>query len=696
MFAMTWQLLVGTAVFLVPGFLLLLCLGVRERLWWAALAGPLTAGIVLVAAIVCGALGVRFDLISVGVVLLLVLGIAFAVRKLATRGRQVEAPDSKQADSAEPADESGAALSGVARLVATVTGLGIGIVGVGIGLLTWERGLRAWSTVSQEHDPIAHLVLTAYIGFTGKAAPWQIMPIDVVDGDPVGFYPGGLPSMAALVAKIFGDPVMGLNITTGVAQTVVFPLAAAALAVAVLRIAGIGRGWTELAGGIAAVVAVLVYRPFFAFAHDGGMLPNATAMVMVPGLVAAMLMLGKKEWAKAALIGIGFAGAFFIHPSAGPSVAMTLLAAWVGLLLTKSGRERLKGAIVPLVVAGAFTVLLALPSLLSAMGAAGTVTDWPPDIGPQSPREAIGNTLGLMYGGFLDWFVKTGQLAFAALTIGGIAAILFFRRGWPLLTAWVFWAGLHIAFQLNPSSGIAAALSGPFYRSTTRLGAHVYLLVPALAAVLLIFVAHALATAKRAERAERPGPARALIAIGLVAVVMLGLGVTTGVAYAKRNVEALATRYARPDFYRVDPQDDAAAKWLKPRVKPGELILNNGNDGSTIGYVRYELPLINTTSMGQSAAPYTVELLKKFREYPTDGSVRATLRRLNVRWVYVDSYAPGIGPDSNWISYGGYSTAVGLVNLDGLPGLSVAFRDDHVTVYQLDLDRLEPSPDDGR
>jgi hypothetical protein len=96
---------------------------------------------------------------------------------------------------------------------------------------------------------------------------------------------------------------------------VALPLGVAALTVAMLRHSGLGRGWLELAAGIALISAVL-YRPGIAFAHDGGILASASAMAMalVPGLVAAMLILRKWNWAGALAIGVASAGVVAMHP----------------------------------------------------------------------------------------------------------------------------------------------------------------------------------------------------------------------------------------------------------------------------------------------------------------------------------------------------------------------------------------------
>ncbi|WP_040924764.1 DUF6541 family protein, partial [Saccharomonospora iraqiensis] len=133
-----------------------------------------------------------------------------------------------------------AVLTGHARHAARALGLLSGLGGVALALDTWQRGLGAWSTPPQEHDPITHSVISAYIHHSGNAAPWQTWPLDVVSAEPVVYYPSGLPRLAALVTPAVGDPMTGLNVVTVVLLAVAWPVSVAALAAATVRLAGLG------------------------------------------------------------------------------------------------------------------------------------------------------------------------------------------------------------------------------------------------------------------------------------------------------------------------------------------------------------------------------------------------------------------------------------------------------------------------
>src|SRR3979411_375074 len=73
------------AALMAPGFIVLIALGVSERLWWAGMSAPVTMGLVLIAAVITGALGIRFSIYSVAVVTVLAAGLAFVGRWLHRR-----------------------------------------------------------------------------------------------------------------------------------------------------------------------------------------------------------------------------------------------------------------------------------------------------------------------------------------------------------------------------------------------------------------------------------------------------------------------------------------------------------------------------------------------------------------------------------------------------------------------------------
>ncbi|QKV77520.1 DUF6541 family protein [Amycolatopsis sp. Hca4] len=676
------RLAAGILVVLLPGFSILLVTGVRERLWLAGLSAPLTTGFVLLVSLFTGVTGLRFGLLTATVALVVVLVVLGGVRWLVRRRRAATEP-------VEPADDPRLrTLTGRAGTVAQVLGALIAVGGVGLGVRMWHKGLGSWQTPTQEHDTVTHAVLTAFTHFTGKAAPWQVLPIDVIHDTNVQFYPPGFTDLAALVTDIFGDTMLSLNLVTVAFTVVVLPLSVAALTAAVLRHGRLGRGWVELAAGVAALVSVQLYRPGISFAHDGGVLPNAAAMTMMPGLVAVMLVIGRRNWGRAVLVGVAAAGAFNLHPSALTSVALTTVAAMIGLLFTKAGRLAFVRALLPLVLAGVVAVVLIVPDVLALLRLGnGSVVDAPANIRGTQLGASFELVARLPYGGYFDPSGTMGQLVLGLLGLAGVVAVVLSRRAWTLLTAWLFWAAVMVSFHYSPNSGFGAMIGRYYYRVANRLDTHVYLLIPVLAGVLFVAIGLFVVSVRN----PIPARFRPAVAYGLIVVLLGGLTVTAFRGYMNTGALSLSQRYAAPQFVRYDASDDAAAKWLHEHAAPGETILNNANDGSTLLYVDYDLPILNIVPDGHSPIQDNITLLAMFNYYPQDAEVQSILRAKNVRWVYVDTSAPTVGTDGHhWTGKLTYSLAPGLSRLAGLPGLTKEFSSGTVSVYRLDLPQTPP------
>jgi hypothetical protein len=135
----------------------------------------------------------------------------------------------------------------------------------------------------------------------------------------------------------------------------------------------------------------------------------------------------------------------------------------------------------------------------------------------------------------------------------------------------------------------------------------------------------------------------------------------------------------------VDAFDLRAAAYVAQRIRPGERVMNNANDGSTFGYVFYGLRIVVTQSIGSRAAPYMAQLLGGFNRLGEDPAVRDTVCRLHITWAIIDDDAPRVGVRGvSWAPGGGFTVPTGLLHLDGVRGLSPAARFGHVTVYTVD------------
>ncbi|ANY06669.1 DUF6541 family protein [Pseudonocardia sp. HH130630-07] len=658
---------------LAPGAGLALLAGVRSPLLVLAVAPATTIGLLVLAACGFAAAGLPFGPVGVGVLtLLLVAG------GIVRWWRRADRP--------------------VPRLrpwAPRVAAIGMVAVGAALATRTWLRGFSGLDRVAQEHDMVTHQVLVAYMMRTGRMAPWQIQPSDLLSGQPVSTYPGGGHLAPALLAGFGAEPVAALNAFTIVYLAVCWVFGSAVLGVVAARRIGTGRTTSWLVGGVAAVVAPALYRPPFQLMHDGGIYPNAVALALTPGLLAGFLLAWRERsrLGTGAALGLGSAGLVAVHPSAAMTVGLSLLAWAVGDLVHRPTRATLYRTLPVLGGTAAVAVLAGLPLVLSSTASVGGVAAFPPDSPPSGFADALGSAIGLGYGGYLDEGHRIGQAGLTVLCLAGVAAAVRAGRGLGLVTAWAAWVGVTFAAMLSPGTGAEAPVTGFFYHAMVRIWAHVSIFVPALAALAVVL---AVAVVVRAVRRALPvvlrGPTVLAVAVLACAAGLVVVPVRTAVA---TNTAAVASRYAEPEFVRVGPEDLAAVEFLRDRVAPGERVMNSANDGSTFLYVGAGIPVVSTATLGTATTGWSIPLQRGFRDYPQDPSIRGMLRDLDVGWVYVDTAAPGIGAAGapyNWVDPTvPFTVPPGLQDLDErpLPGLTKEFTDGTVSVYRLDLDRID-------
>jgi hypothetical protein len=672
----------GLVVLVVPGLALLFAAGVRDKLWLAGAAVPISVGVCVLAGLGSGIPGLAYTpLLVLAVTLLLAVAIGTARRRWAAATAELAA------EVAAPPAFLGALPPRLA-LPARIAGGLLCLIAAVLALQPWRSGLGGWDTYPQEHDTIIHTVLVGYIQHTGHAAPWQLLPLDLLTGQPVSFYPAGLPLAAAAAGQLAGGPIVGFNVVLALCTGPAFALGSAALAAAVLRRVHAGAEWTALAGGIAAVVAAGLYRPGINLLHDGGIAPNAVAMSLTPGVIAAVVTIGRRQWARAVLLGLALAGLFCVHPSVVATAGASIVVFWVVAALSRHGRRLLREQWPVLLVAAVVAVVAALAQLLGSVGQASRTGNWLPDIGAASLGDALRNNLLLTYGGYYDPKQAFAQVTAAGLALLGVAAVLATRLAWGALAMWLFWVVVSVDFKTSPFTGFGAGVGSFFYKSYVRVQAHVSLFVPLLAAIGLLFAAAGTARLLSHLRGLPWLRAGAPVTAVLVLLGLAGYGVTASIPYEHRNAQVLASRYAKPDFVRVGEDDRRAADWLRAHVRPGERVMNSANDGSTVAYVEDGVPIVNVVTLGAREAPYTFHLLKSFRDYPKDPAVRRLVLDLNISYVYVDAQAPGMGagPGSpeHWYPQPVFTLAPGLRDLAALPGMSEVWRSGTVRLYHLD------------
>lgn len=684
-------LLAAVAVCVLPGVGALLAFRVRRWLWVFGVAPAVSVGVATVTSILCALVGLPYGPAALGVVTALLLALGgywwWAERRRAERGADRGAEKISASLVARWRRQPSWQRGGLAGGFVLVVG------GVAMSMLSWLRGMAFnLATLPQEHDTIVHSELTAYIMRTGRGAPWQVLPVDLMSGQPVQFYPSGFHLLAAATGSLTGNPITGLNSVTVVLLAAWLPIGAAVLAYVAASRIRLGAGATMLVAGIASIVAAGLYKPTFTLVTEGGVLPNAAEMVLVPGLVAAILTLRRRDWLAGIVIGIGCAGLVTLHPSAVVTVGVSVVAWWVGDLLTKGGPRRVREQLPPLVLAVVAAGIVAAPTILGAASLGGRTASFPPDFAAKPFGPALGSALDLVFAGYLP-FNGTTQVAPTLLTLVGVGAVLMTRRPLGLFTAWAAWVIVLVAAYLNPGEGPDSLITGFLYNGIMRISSHVYLFVPALCGLGVVLPTIAFVRWLRARTSLRLRVGWAFT----VLVLVLGAAyiAVPGRQYTVITSDYIGIRYGHQNIGRVTQDDLSAFDYLAAHVQPGQRVMNSANDGSTYMYVLKDIPVVNDTTLGIAAQPYTYHLLEWFNQYPKDVDIRQTLINLNVGWVYVDSNPPPIGasgsPD-NWAGDGLFSFAPGLSALGGLPGLTPVYTHGSVHVYRLDLNVLRAMP----
>jgi len=154
-------LLVAVAVAYVPGSVLLAAVSVRPGLLMVALAPGASVAVAGVVAAVVAPVGLPFGPVALLVATAVLGAVAVVRRRRANRGaRSVSVP--------------------------VVVGAVMVAVGVGFAAWAWLSGIGPLATRPQEHDMIMHVLQTAYVTRTGRGAPWELAPVDLLTGTPEG------------------------------------------------------------------------------------------------------------------------------------------------------------------------------------------------------------------------------------------------------------------------------------------------------------------------------------------------------------------------------------------------------------------------------------------------------------------------------------------------------------------------------
>ena len=525
-------------VLVVPGGVAGWAAGLRGIPLWGA-AAPLSVTVVSLAAVVADLVGVRWGVVPVVVATLVAAVAAWGV------GRLLGAPLAP-----DPHWLRGSALS------ATVLGSGLCAAAVMAGVGSPDR-------VPQTYDAVFHLNAVQRALETGSVSSLRLGTLSSPERHSA-FYPGAWHAVTALVAQTGVSPVVAAS-AVSVALALVWPFGCLAL----VRQALGPRLPALVAGGLLA--GAFGAAPFLLLSY-GTVWPNALGTVLLPPVLAALVSavgLSPRPAAdrrRSAVVVLGAAPALGLaHPNVVVTMAVYAVPVTAAALVWGPWRGntwREQG-----IRWGAWLLSCLLLLWLvtrSSVFAATRGTDWR---AAESLAQAVGEGLVVAPRG-----LPVAAVAAVLSVVGVAAAALRPRLRW-LLGCHVAVAAL-FALAAGSDSGLAQALTGPWYNDAFRLGA----LLPVTAVPLA-----ALGVAELADRAadRLPVPVQRRTPLVAAAAVLATAGLA-GLQGATVGTNAAVVQRWYGYAALAGPAEQRLFEELRDVVPVGVVIAGNPWNGSAL------------------------------------------------------------------------------------------------------------------
>lgn len=616
-------------VLVAPGLAVARSAGIRS--WSSLCAAPMiTYGLIGVFGPVVPMLGARWSILALGCCAALVALVILLVRKLLRRRDAGVANE-------DPVPWSWSRHAWLAAAVLVATAMGVVTMGI---------ASRDFTAIPQWWDAEFHANAIRFIADTGNSAPSALAAIN--DTASTGFfYPNAYHVLDATVVQIGGWQVPQVLDVSNAFQVGLFSLSSAVLVKEVT-----GRPALSVATGVLACAFtafpydVLVWGPLFPFTAGVALIPGLLAM-----LVRSLSSPTSGQLAVTAICGVGLTA---VHPSVTiaaviPAV-LYLAQRWIKARRVSLADLRALGLIAVLGLAAGFFQLL---GVLMVSGGAATFT-WPPNL---IASDAVGQlATGSRSTGLPQWWL-------VALCLVGVASV---RSAGKLLWWLIGGAVFGLLFVLDASSGspLVVRLTQPWWNDAWRLYALAALGMVVLAAVGLVAIGDALAKLSRRR-------------IGAMAVVVLVIAALTHGLYAERNTRRLAFTFS--DGPVVSQVERSAMHELAKLAPQGSLVMNDPFDGSPwMWSLEGVHPVFgHAMILPQDAQPVgaqRVMLLENLNKLDTDSSVRAAIRDLGIRYVFLsDGSITGVKPGHG----------AGLTGLDKVKGLRLVFANAQAQIYQV-------------
>jgi D-galactosaminyltransferase len=580
------------------------------RLTWptAVAVGPaLTYGVVALAIVPFGALGVPWNTWTALFAMAIMAGIALCLRIALARVRDVDA-------------EARAARRGPALVVAA--GVLLGALLIGLAAL---RGMPNWQSIPSNWDSVWHANTIRFILDTGQASPTHMGELRNVETHEALYYPSTFHALASLFCQLTGAaPTTAYTLNSLAASIWLFPVSAATLTWQLLRTRTDEWRTAGAAATAAALSASFTAIPYVEF--DTASMPNLAAYGMaVPTMVLIVSALRHRDRIPLAVLAL--LGVFSVHTTGGVVVVLFVTAWWLFDALWRPVRGRIADFVNLLLIAIP-TVVLLLPQFFGVLQQAEIIVGHA-FVTHEGKKRGLIDAI-LQHTRHLNDFPIQWVLVILA-AIG--ALILLARRAWWPVAVWLLLV-VSIVHSSAPFGGPIGTLTGKFsdlfYSDPRRLSAVVaMLLAPAAGIAVFTLASTAIAGVRRLVGKGSPRAWHTA-----TAALMVAVSVGIGLAYLPRHQFLFGEKY---DRVLVDKKDLEAWAYLATLPGARDTLIGNANtDGTAWMYAVANLHPLWTHydyPVQQGPGYHRFIFWAYADDADTDPRVAEAVKALNIRYV---------------------------------------------------------------
>jgi hypothetical protein len=566
-----WGTLIALFLLIAPGAIIA---RITQLTWPIAIAvGPaLTYGVVALAIIPFGAIGIPWNGWTALATLAVVCVVMIGMQPLLARYRDSEAE-----------------ARGIDRRQALTVGAGVLL---GALLIMWAayRGVVHWQSIPSTWDALWHANTVRFILDTGQASSTHMGELRNVETHQPLYYPSVFHALTAVYCQLTGAaPTTGYTLSSVTAAVWLFPTSAAMLTWQLLR------PRTTHAAGVAATAAAMSASftsvPYVEFGTAA--MPNMTAYgIAIPTFVLVISTLRHRDRIPVAVLAL--VGIFSLHLTGGFVVILFALAWWLMDACWHPVRGRLAD-LMTLSAVAAPTVLILAPQFIGVAKQAGIIAGHAfPSF--KTVKQGIIDALLLHTRHLNDFPTQYGLVVLSGI---GIAILLYKRIWWPpvlwlVLTVATIYSGAPFR---NPLGAAIEQFSQFFYNDPRRLSAVVTMLVTPMAAVAVFaLVVGAVAVARRFIKLPAP------VWVSATALLLALTTVFSAREYLYRHLVLFGDKY---DSVIISQKDlDAFAHLAALPGARTTLIGNSNVDGTAWMYAVADLhPLWTHYDFPQQTGP---------------------------------------------------------------------------------------------